>query len=41
MSFYYAKNNLYHITAKYRGGVDTTSPVQPQHTTLLSPLDYD
>ena len=28
--------------AKYRGvGVDTTSPVQPQHTTLLSPLDYD
>lgn len=26
--------------AKYRG-VDTTSPVQPQHTTLLSPLNYD
>lgn len=27
--------------AKYRGGIDTTNPVQPQHTTLLSPLDYD
>lgn len=41
MSFYYAKDNLYHITSQYRGGIDTTSPVQPQHTTLLSPLDYD
>lgn len=41
MSFYYAKNNLYHITSQIYGGVDTTSPVQPQHTTLLSPLDYD
>lgn len=29
------------LQAKYRGEVDTTSPVQPQHTTLLSPLDYD
>lgn len=36
------KNNLYHITSQIQGGgVDTTSPVQPQHTTLLSPLDYD